>query len=98
MVAKPSTPAKKVAPAALTPIPLTVPPVNLADPVPPVAEPDDEPLTVEQINAAAIVPMAHADGGTCDVYPKDDDGNILVPIADIPAMIDHGFAVVYTEA
>jgi hypothetical protein len=60
-------------------------------------EPETGEPTTEELNAATIVPMAHADGGTCDRYEQDEDGNILVPVEEISLMVEHGFAVVYAK-
>jgi hypothetical protein len=44
--------------------------------------------------AATLIPMSHPNGGTCDRYESDADGNILVPASEAAAMFAFGFAVV----
>ena len=50
-----------------------------------------------EINSG-LIPMTHPDGGTCDRYGTDADGNILVPANEAAGMFDHGFTVVSSEA
>ena len=68
--------------------------------------PDDAPQSKAEVKAEAkaekaiadaadlLVPMTHPDGGKCDAYKTDKAGNHLVPLADVPTMADHGFAIV----
>lgn len=51
---------------------------------------DDEPVDL----ALLVIPMTHPEGGTCDAYEVDEDGNILVPVAEAGLMIEHGFVPV----
>ena len=45
---------------------------------------------------AAFLKMVHPEGGSTDQYEKDEDGNHIVPAADVALMVDHGFTVVGT--
>jgi hypothetical protein len=42
---------------------------------------------------STLIPMTHPDGGTCDRYEKNADGDILVPAIEAAAMFDHGFKI-----
>lgn len=46
---------------------------------------------------SSLARMAHPDGGTCDLYATDEDGNILVPVTEVASMMDHGFVLVVAE-
>jgi hypothetical protein len=37
------------------------------------------------------IAMHHPDGGTCDSYDTEKGGHIMVPVADVASMADHGF-------
>lgn len=47
---------------------------------------------------AGLVAMTHPDGGTCDAYETDADGNMLVPASEIASMLDHGFITAVAHA
>jgi hypothetical protein len=61
----------------------------------------DEPAVegVDEVDPAltelnsGLIAMAHPDGGTCDAYETDADGNLLVPASDAASMIEHGFVL-----
>ncbi|GHH09344.1 hypothetical protein GCM10008023_05910 [Sphingomonas glacialis] len=44
--------------------------------------------------AEQTVAMVHPDGGTCDLYPLNAEGQIVVPLGDVPLMREHGFRMV----
>lgn len=45
------------------------------------------------INGDTPIAMTHPDNGSCDAYPRDVTGRILVPAIDVPEMLSHGFVV-----
>lgn len=65
------------------------------DPAEPSEQPGEpEPHEQPAIDLAdAVIPMTHPDGGTCDRYEHDENGNILVPAIDAADMLGHGFVV-----
>ena len=52
---------------------------------------------VDVTGADLLIPMTHPDGGTCDLYEAQGDA-ILVPAAEVPTMLDHGFVVTVGDA
>jgi hypothetical protein len=48
---------------------------------------------IAELNAC-LVAMVHPEGGTCDLYESDKDGNILVPATEVASMVEHGFTTV----
>jgi hypothetical protein len=56
-------------------------PATLADPI------------TDLIDGETPVAMTHPDGGSCDLYATGDPGWLLVPAADVPFLLSHGFVV-----
>jgi hypothetical protein len=74
---------------------------------PPPPEPDLHPVgdphaeTVAEAAAEAtdliggdtLIAMYHPDGGTADAFESDARGNVLVPAAEVPVLVSHGFLI-----
>lgn len=84
--------AVKDAPEAAPAAPDEAPAADVAAEAPEAAPTGEVDPAIADLNAGLIA-MYHPDGGSCDLYGKGADGDILVPASEAASMIEHGFIV-----